>query len=156
MLTDSMSWGGRGTAALGIGLVIAASAHAQELPSAPLSLAGGRVTVGTDMSLSASPQNDESAYFNYTDYAHSTTRLWRVGVTTDGHLTDRVSFLGEVRSENGDGIRPYAFYVRVRPWKDRAIDIQAGRIPPTFGAFSRRTYAGGNLLIGYPLAYQYL
>ena len=77
-------------------------------------------------------------------------------MTTDIHLTDRVSFLGEVRSENGDGIRPYAFYVRVRPWKDRAIDIQAGRIPPTFGAFSRRTYAGGNLLIGYPLAYQYL
>jgi hypothetical protein len=156
MLTNSMSWVGRSTAAMGIGLLIAASAHAQELPSAPLSLAGGRVTLGTDISLSASPQNDAGAYFNYTDYSHSTTRLLRIGVTTDIHLTDRVSFLGEVRSENGDRIRPYAFYLRVRPWKDRAIDIQAGRIPPTFGAFSRRTYADGNLLIGYPLAYQYL
>ena len=31
-----------------------------------------------------------------------------------------------------------------------------GRVPPTFGAFPRRTYASDNLLIGYPLAYQYL
>jgi hypothetical protein len=44
----------------------------------------------------------------------------------------------------------------VRPWKNRAVDIEAGRIPPTFGAFSRRAYANGNPLIGYPLAYQYL
>ena len=36
------------------------------------------------------------------------------------------------------------------------IDIQAGRIPPTFGAFARREYGAGNPLIGYPLAYQYL
>jgi hypothetical protein len=31
-----------------------------------------------------------------------------------------------------------------------------GRIPPTFGAFSRRSYEADNPLIGYPLAYQYL
>ena len=29
-------------------------------------------------------------------------------------------------------------------------------MPPTFGAFARRTYASDNPLIGYPLAYQYL
>jgi hypothetical protein len=29
-------------------------------------------------------------------------------------------------------------------------------VPPTFGAFARRTYANDNPLIGYPLAYQYL
>ena len=46
--------------------------------------------------------------------------------------------------------------MRVRPWRDRPIDIQAGRIPPTFGAFARRDYGAGNPLIGYPLAYQYL
>ena len=38
----------------------------------------------------------------------------------------------------------------------RAFDIQAGRVPPTFGAFARRIYASDNPLIGYPLAYQYL
>ncbi len=53
-------------------------------------------------------------------------------------------------------LHPYALYVRVRPWRDRPIDIQAGRIPPTFGAFARRDYGAGNPLIGYPLAYQYL
>jgi hypothetical protein len=47
-------------------------------------------------------------------------------------------------------------YVRIRPWTARNIDIQVGRVPPTFGAFGRRTYASDNLLIGYPLAYQYL
>ena len=29
-------------------------------------------------------------------------------------------------------------------------------MPPTFGAFARRTYANDNPLIGYPLAYQYM
>ena len=55
-----------------------------------------------------------------------------------------------------NSVTPYALYVRVHPWRDRPIDIQAGRIPPTFGAFARRDYGAGNPLIGYPLAYQYL
>jgi hypothetical protein len=38
----------------------------------------------------------------------------------------------------------------------RDFDIQIGRVPPTFGAFARRTYANDNPLVGYPLAYQYL
>jgi len=67
-----------------------------------------------------------------------------------------VSVLGDVRSENVGEPRPYALYVRIRPCRDRSIDIQAGRVPPTFGAFARRTYAADNILIGYPLAYQYL
>src|SRR5438105_12296360 len=131
----------RGAAALGIVLWLAAPVRAQELPYGPVSLAGGRVMLGTDVSLSASTQNDESAWFNYTDYEHNTMRLMRLGVTMDLHLTDRVSFLAEARSENGDRIRPYALYVRVRPWKTKPVDLQAGRIPPTFGAFSRRVYA---------------
>jgi hypothetical protein len=47
-------------------------------------------------------------------------------------------------------------YARIRPWAERDFDIQVGRVPPTFGAFARRTYASDNILIGYPLAYQYL
>jgi hypothetical protein len=143
-------------AAVWFGVCLATAAQAQELPSHPLSLANGRVTVGTDVSFSTSTQNDEAAWFNYTDYEHNTMRLMRLGVTTDVRLTDRVSFLGEIRSENGDTIRPYALYLRLKPWKNHPVDIQAGRIPPTFGAFSRRAYAAGNPLIGYPLAYQYL
>ncbi len=98
----------------------------------------------------------DGAWFNYTDYEHNALRLFRIGVTADVRLTDRVSILTEIRSENGDAVKPYALYVRVRPWRDRPIDIQAGRIPPTFGAFARRDYGAGNPLIGYPLAYQYL
>ena len=90
------------------------------------------------------PQDDtDGAWFNYTDYEHNALRLFRVGVTADVRLTDRVSVLTEIRSENGDAVKPYALYVRVRPWRDRPIDIQAGRIPPTFGAFARRDYGAG-------------
>ena len=122
-----------------------------------MSLASGRIVLGTDVSVAATPQDDtDGSWFNYTDYEHNALRLFRLGVNADVRFTDRVSVLTEIRSENGDGIKPYALYVRVRPWRDRPIDIQAGRIPPTFGAFARRDYGDGNPLIGYPLAYQYL
>ena len=138
-------------------LCTASGASAQELPSGPVSLAGGRVVLGTDVSIAVTPQDDtDGAWFNYTDYEHNALRLFRVGVSADIRVTDRVSVLTEIRSENGDEIEPYALYVRVRPFRDRPIDIQGGRIPPTFGAFARRDYGAGNPLIGYPLAYQYL
>lgn len=144
---------------LGLFLVLCAAtaAGAQDLPSRPVTLANGMVVIGTDLSISLTPQDDtEGAWFNYTDYEHNALRLFRVAVNADVRLTDRVSVLTEIRSENGDEIKPYALYVRVRPWRHRPIDIQAGRIPPTFGAFARRDYGAGNPLIGYPLAYQYL
>jgi hypothetical protein len=138
-------------------LMLGASAAAQDLPSGPISLANGSVTIGTDISVSATPQDDgEGAWFNYTDYEHNALRLFRIGLTADVRVTEQISVLTEVRSENGDRVKPYALYVRVRPWRDRPIDIQGGRIPPTFGAFARRDYGAGNPLIGYPLAYQYL
>jgi hypothetical protein len=147
---------------LSVSVLAASPARAQDLPYGPISLADGRVALGADVSFSTSTENDDAAdpgnagWFNYTDYEHSTMRMARIGVTADVRITDRISFLTEMRSENGDAPRPYALFVRVRPFKSQPIDIQAGRIPPTFGAFSRRRYADGNPLIGYPLAYQYL
>lgn len=133
------------------------AAGAQDILSGPLSIAGGRVVVGTDVSIAFTPQDDtDGAWFNYTDYEHNALRLFRLAVNADVRVTDQISVLTEIRSENGDGVKPYALYVRVRPWRSRPIDIQAGRIPPTFGAFARREYGAGNPLIGYPLAYQYL
>jgi hypothetical protein len=67
-----------------------------------------------------------------------------------------VQVLGEVRVDHGDVIQPYALFVRVRPWPGRRFDLQIGRVPPTFGAFTRATYAYSNFLVGQPLAYQYL
>src|SRR5262245_5909752 len=131
----------------------AAAARAQ-VPSEPIALAGGRVTLGADVS--ASIGSADPGFFNYTDYDHSALRMLRIDVMGAVNAGDHVAILGEVRTENIDGLVPYALYVRVRPWTARNFDIQAGRVPPTFGAFARRAYATSNPLIGYPLAYQYL
>ena len=129
-------------------------AHAQTLPSGPITLAHGRVTIGGDVSASFG-QND-TGFFNYTDYDHSALRLLTLDLTASVRAGDHFAVLGELRSENVEAPQVYALYLRIRPWADRGFDVQAGVIPPTFGAFARRTYAEDNPLIGYPLAYQYL
>jgi hypothetical protein len=129
-------------------------AQAQWLPSEPIALADGRVTIGGD--ISASFGSMDPGFFNFTDYEHSELRKLRVNVSAIVKAGDHVSLVGDLLTENLDSIRPYAIYLRVRPWTNRAIDIQAGRVPPTFGAFARRTYVYDNPLIGSPLAYQYL
>lgn len=129
-------------------------AAAQLLPSEPIVLANGRVTVSGD--LSAGYGSDDPGFFDYTDYEHSALRLFRIDVTAAVKAGPHFTVLGEVRSENLGAVRPYALYLRIRPWTTRDFDIQVGRVPPTFGAFARRTYASDNPLIGYPLAYQYL
>jgi hypothetical protein len=132
---------------------------AQILPQETVSLAGGRVTVGGEATATVAP--DDEGRFNYTDYERSALQLLRLGVTATYRPFSRVMFLTELRAEGDTAGGEWttlasAAYVRVRPWKDRAIDIQAGRIPPVFGAAGRRLYANDNVLIGYPLAWQYL
>lgn len=126
----------------------------QALPSAPVTLADGRLVIGGEASAAIAARDE--GYFNYTDYEHSALRLIRLALTAAWQPTDRIAVLGDVRTENWDELRAYALYLRVRPWRGKAFDIQAGRIPPVFGAFARRPYGPDNLLIGYPLPYQYL
>ena len=133
---------------------LATNAGAQTLPSEPVAIAGGRVVLGGEVAVSAAP--DDPGYFNYTDYKHNALTEFRFGVTAAVRATDRISFLGELRAENFDHVAPFALYARVRPFPNRRLDIQIGRIPPTFGSFTRRAYGRDNPLIGYPLAYQYL
>jgi hypothetical protein len=150
------------TLALGAGV----PAAAQGLPSEPITFGGGHVTLGGDVSATFSCTDsataasrlcaDDTGFFNYTDYEHSTLRMLRLGLTASVKATDQIWILGEMRSEDLDHVQPYALFVRFRPWRSRMLDVQAGRVPPTFGAFSRRAYGSDNLLIGYPLAYQYL
>jgi hypothetical protein len=140
--------------AIVVAAVTVLPARAQTLPSEPIVLAGGHLTLGGDVTLSFAPK--DPGFFNFTDYERSTLRMLRVDMTAALKAGDHISILGDVRSENIDRPRPYALYVRIRPWSDRALDIQVGRVPPTFGGFARRTYASDNILIGYPLAYQYL
>jgi hypothetical protein len=138
------------------------TAIAQTLPSEPIVI--GRVTVGGDVSATfscastASGANcgDDTGFFNYTEYEHSALRMFRADLTTAIRANDRLSVLAELRTENAERPQAYALYARIRPWVGRAFDVHIGRLPPTFGAFSRRTYPADNLLIGSPLAYQYL
>jgi hypothetical protein len=141
----------------------AATVHAQTLPSEPIEFGGGHVTVGGDVSATfscATPIEascgDDVGFFNYTDYAHSALRLFRVDLSAAVKAGPHFTVLSEVRSENIGTVQPYALYLRVRPWSSRDFDIQVGRVPPTFGAFLRHSYANDNPLIGYPLGYQYL
>ena len=166
MNTLQPGWGALVTLVTTLAIGVSLPAAAQWLPSEPISFDGGRVTIGGDVSATFSCSDAASAssrlcandtgFFNYSDYHHSTLRMLRVDVAAAVKATDRFSILGEVRSEDGDLPQPYALYLRFRPWPARAFDVQVGRVPPTFGAFARRTYAADNPLVGYPLAYQYL
>jgi hypothetical protein len=131
-----------------------AGAIAQALPSEPFTFGGGRVVVSADVAISIAPEDD--GFFNYSDYEQTTLRQFRVGMSAQVRISERLSFLGEVRAENFEYVTPFAFYARIRPLPARRLDIQIGRIPPTFGSFARRAYSRDNPLIGYPLAYQYL
>lgn len=135
-------------------LLAAAGARAQTIPSEPITFGDGRVVLSGDAALTVAPK--DHGFFNYSDYEQTTLRQFRVGMTALFRLSDRVSVLGELRSENLEHVSAFALYARVRPLPNRRLDVQVGRIPPTFGGSSRRTYSRDNPLIGTPLAYQYL
>ena len=135
-------------------VVLPATAAAQALPTEPISLAGGRLVVAAEASATIAPE--DPGFFNYTDYEQNGLRMLRLGVSTGVSFGARVAVLSEIRTESGNGFEVYAMFARMRPWADRAIDLQIGRVPPTFGAFARRGYGADNPLIGYPLSYQYL
>lgn len=132
----------------------AGSATAQVLPEQPISLAGGHVVFGAEVTATIAPE--DPGFFNYTSYEFSALRNLRMGVSAEVRANDHIQVLGEVRLDQGRLLEAYGLYVRLRPWPARRFDIQAGRIPPTFGAMSRTAYGSSNILIGQPLAYQYL
>lgn len=135
-------------------LAVARPAAAQRLPEQPLTRAGGHVVVGAEVTATIAP--DDPGFFNYTSYQFNALRNFRVGVSAEVRANDYLQVLGEVRLDQGRVFEMSGLFVRVRPWPRRRFDLQAGRIPPTFGALSRSAYGSGNLLIGQPLAYQYL
>jgi hypothetical protein len=138
-----------------LALVLSArAATAQVLPEEPISIAGGHVVFGAEVTGTFAP--DDPGFFNYTSYEFSALRNFRIAVSAEVRANDHVQVLGEVRFDQGRVLEAYGLFVRVRPWPQRRFDIQAGRVPPTFGAMTRTTYGSSNLLIGQPLAYQYL
>lgn len=133
---------------------MAAVATAQPLPSEPITFGGGRGVLSGDLSASIAPE--DTGFFNYSDYGHSTLRTLRLGVAASFRVTERISLLADLRSENLERVSPVALYARIQPVPGRRLTLQVGRIPPAFGGAARRTYSTDNPLIGTPLAYQYL
>jgi hypothetical protein len=130
-------------------------AEAQSLPEGPYGSSDGSLLVGGEI-VGTIGMPDNTAFFNYTDYEHNALRMFRLALTGQWKPIAPVAFIAEIRSEDLQHVAAHAAYVRVRPWQSQAFDIQAGRIPPSFGAYGRRAYSADNPLIGYPLAYQYL
>jgi hypothetical protein len=135
-------------------LVLALGPSATSRAADVLHWKNGGLFLGGEVSGSAAVGDE--GWFNETEYNRSLLHLFRLGVTAELRAGERAAVLSEVRSENLDTVDVYALYLRLRPWPRRSFDVQAGRIPPVFGAFARRRYAADNPLIGYPLGYQYL
>jgi hypothetical protein len=133
----------------------AGGASAQVLPERPLSLMNGQISISGEVTGSIAPRPDPG-FFDFTDYEHNALRMLRLSVSARWRPSERLAVLTEIRSENLERPTPYALFVRVRPWKSKPFDIQAGRIPAVFGAFPRRAYGTDNPVIGVPLGYQYL
>ena len=142
----------------------AARAHADLLPSRPISLGDGRVVLSGDVAVSFGTPDE--GYFNLFDYSHDAFNVLSMSLSAEVRATDRLAFVGQVLDEislrgrdpdpaDRHVIYPYAFYVRVRPAVDQPLTILAGRIPLVFGSFARRDYGEVNPLIGLPLAYGY-
>jgi hypothetical protein len=142
-------------ACVSVAVVLPAASQAQILPTEPVRVFDGRLIVTGEASLTAG-REDHEAYFNYTDYERNALRTIRLAVGALWQPLEQIAFVGELRSEDFSTAGAYAAYIRVRPWRTVRFDVQAGRIPPVFGAFSRHIYSSDRFLIGYPLAYQYL
>jgi hypothetical protein len=140
--------------ALVLVIALAFSWPARGQDSADASEPGGvHVSFGGEVTATLSEKDD--GFFNYTDYETSVTRLVSGSISGALQLTDRFALLGELRVQNHDATAR-GLYLRVRPFLGVPLAVQAGRIPPVFGRFSRRGYGQDNPLIGIPLAYQYL
>jgi len=135
-------------------MVLAGNARAQSLPTEPISVGNGRFVFGGEFF--GTFGSEDPGFFNYNDYEYNALRNVRLSVSTEVRASRHVQALAEIRLEHGDQLSAYAMFLRIRPWPERRFDVQVGRIPPTFGAFSRRAYAADNPLIGVPIAYQYL
>jgi hypothetical protein len=120
----------------------------------PFSLFGGRLSLAGEAS--GAYGTEDRGYFNNTDYGTNNLHLFRLDLSAELRLGAHFGAAADVRTDNLDTPRAYALYLRLRPWAERPLDVQAGQIPTVFGAFPRRRYLLDNPLIGTPLAYQYL
>ena len=132
-----------------------AELRGQTLPAGPVRAFDGQLTVSGELSGTIGSV-DNDAFFNYTDYENNALRIVRAALAAAWRPAERLAFVVELRTEDFTHVDAFGAYVRVRPFRSIPLDVQAGRIPPSFGAFGRRAYSTDQILVGYPLAYQYL
>ena len=142
-----------------LALVISSGAAGQDAPSGSGVNLGPRLVFGGNASISMAP--DDTGYFNYSTGDYNVLRQVQLDGSVSLSMGSRVTLVGDVRlqgalGEGGWQVRPYALFARIRPWSQKAMDVQVGLVPPVFGAFSRRAYSTDNPLIGIPLGYQYV
>src|SRR5947209_7225979 len=82
---------------------------AQRLPSEPIVVGDGALTVGGDVSATVGP--DDPGFFNYTDYEYSELRMLRLELTASLRAGRHLSLLGEIRSQNTFGFEPPSIHM---------------------------------------------
>src|SRR5204863_9972102 len=92
------------------------AATAQSLPSGPLELANGTVTVAAEVAATIGARDDAAppacppgcgSFFNYTDYQHNALRMFRVTFSGAWRPSRRFALLTEIRSEDVETFRAY-------------------------------------------------
>lgn len=131
----------------------AARASAQPADTQPPE-SGARFTFAGEVS--ATIGSLDPGFFNYASYDYSPLRNLRVVLDSSIRATRHLEVLAQLRTDGLSHARLMALYLRVRPWTGRQIDLQIGRVPPTFGLFSTTGYGADNPLVSRPLAYGYL
>ena len=132
---------------------LATAAGAQpELRVPPL--LDGHLLVGGEFSATYGTRDE--GFYNHTDYNVSLLRYLVGQIDAEWVLGSRASLVGELRSENDHGVRASAWFLRVRPVAATPLSLEIGRVSHVFGQATNRRYGNDSLLIGLPLAYQYL
>ncbi|MGE0361010.1 MAG: hypothetical protein AB7H93_13720 [Vicinamibacterales bacterium] len=126
---------------------------AAQSPDAP-DAAEPRVAVSGEVT--ATIGSHDPGFFNYASYDYSPLRNVRVVLNSSLRVTRHLEVLAQLRTDGLSHAQLPALYLRVRPWAARDVDLQVGRVPPTFGLFGAAGYGADNPLVSRPLAYGYL
>ena len=135
--------------------VFTVGSAAAQPPDVPLDTGeAGRLRVGGE--LTATYGSEDPGFFNYATYAYDPLRNVRVVFDASLQPFRQLEVLAQVRTDGVSQARMAALYLRLRPWRTRDIDLQAGRVPTAFGLFGRTAYGSDSALVGRPLPYAYL
>lgn len=138
--------------AVGVSAATAVAQPAAEPDTAPPQ--GMRLTVGGEAI--ATYGSADPGFFDYASYDYSPLRNVRLVLDTSLKASRRLELLAQVRTDGMSNAQVSALYARIHPWVSKELDVQIGRVPPTFGLLGRDGYGAQEALIGRPLPYGYL